>query len=73
MPHRHGSRVETSATLGRKCWAFGYLRQIWEAGGMKAALRTATAAHGLKSRWHFCRFAMRFAELLCLNIGTCGS
>ena len=30
MPHRAGSRVETAATLGRKCWAFAYLTQIWE-------------------------------------------
>ena len=29
MPHRAGARVETAATLGRKCWAFAYLRQIW--------------------------------------------
>lgn len=29
MPHRHGARVETAATLGRKCWAFAYLTHVW--------------------------------------------
>lgn len=29
MPHKEGTRVETPATLGRKCWAFAYLAQVW--------------------------------------------
>ena len=29
MPHKAGARVETAATLGRKCWAFAYLAQVW--------------------------------------------
>ena len=39
--------MESAATLGRKCWAFAYLRQIWEKGGIKVALETATVAHGM--------------------------
>ncbi len=29
MPRKPGSRIESPATLGRKCWAFAYLTQIW--------------------------------------------
>jgi hypothetical protein len=29
MPRKQGSRIESPATLGRKCWAFAYLNQIW--------------------------------------------
>ena len=30
MPRLPGARIESPATLGRKCWAFAYLQQIWE-------------------------------------------
>lgn len=29
MPRKQGARIESPATLGRKCWAFAYLNQIW--------------------------------------------
>lgn len=29
MPRIPGTRIESPATLGRKCWAFAYLKQIW--------------------------------------------
>ena len=29
MPRPPGARIESPATLGRKCWAFAYLAQIW--------------------------------------------
>lgn len=29
MPRKQGARIESPATLGRKCWAFAYLSQIW--------------------------------------------
>jgi len=29
MPAKNGTRVESPATLGRKCWAFAYLAEIW--------------------------------------------
>ena len=29
MPRKPGSRIEAPDTLGRKCWAFAYLRQTW--------------------------------------------
>ena len=29
MPRKTGERIESPATLGRKCWAFAYLAQIW--------------------------------------------
>lgn len=54
MPRKPGDRIESPATLGRKCWAFAYLRQVWSAaegseggGGLKQALVAKAAAHGL--------------------------
>jgi hypothetical protein len=29
MPRLPGTRIESPDTLGRKCWAFAYLRQEW--------------------------------------------
>ena len=29
MPRKEGDRIESPATLGRKCWAFAYLTQVW--------------------------------------------
>lgn len=29
MPRQPGARIESPATLGRKCWAFAYLAQAW--------------------------------------------
>jgi hypothetical protein len=28
-PRKQGTRIESPATLGRKCWTHAYLRQIW--------------------------------------------
>ena len=30
MPRQPGARIEAPDTLGRKCWAFAYLRQLWQ-------------------------------------------
>ena len=32
MPRKAGARIESPATLGRKCWAFAYLNQVWTSG-----------------------------------------
>ena len=45
MPRRPGDRIESPATLGRKCWAFAYLRHVWVP--LKPALEARTVAHGL--------------------------
>jgi hypothetical protein len=29
MPRKQGARIESPATLGRKCWAFAFLMQSW--------------------------------------------
>lgn len=42
MPRKPGARIESPATLGRKCWAFAYLAQIWP--GLKP--RLVSAIHG---------------------------
>jgi len=33
MPRAPGERIESPATLGRKCWAFAFLAQIWTQEG----------------------------------------
>jgi hypothetical protein len=50
MPRNPGDRIESPATLGRKCWAFAYLRQVWisgSGGGLKHSLQAKAAAHAL--------------------------
>jgi len=47
MPRAAGERIEAPDTLGRKCWAFAYLAQTWQAGA--AALARALAAAGLSA------------------------
>ena len=44
MPRVPGTRIESPATLGRKCWAFAYLAEIWDA--LKAPLLASVAASG---------------------------
>ena len=41
MPRKPGARIESPATLGRKCWAFAYLNSIW--AELRPALATAMA------------------------------
>ncbi len=47
MPRHPGDRIEAPDTLGRKCWAFAYLAQMWAAE--QAALASALAAAGLSA------------------------
>ena len=75
MPHRAGARVESAATLGRKCWAFAYLAQVWndppagQGGGtdggvsLRRALQDAASAAGLSVAATFARTTRR-----CLHI-----
>ena len=39
MPRLPGARIESAATLGRKCWAFAYLDHVWPR--LKPALASA--------------------------------
>eukprot|EP00041_Stephanoeca_diplocostata_P013549 m.237689 g.237689 ORF g.237689 m.237689 type:complete len:124 (+) comp19377_c1_seq10:399-770(+) len=41
MPRKPGNRIESPATLGRKCWAFAYLRQLWNATTLERAVAGA--------------------------------
>ena len=45
MPRKEGERIESPATLGRKCWAFAYLAQIWIQ--LKPALERVLPSSGL--------------------------
>lgn len=45
MPRQAGARIESPATLGRKCWAFAYLAQVWTS--LRPALVDAISAAGL--------------------------
>lgn len=44
MPRKPGSRIEAPDTLGRKCWAFAFLRLMWNPSRLQAALRAAGLA-----------------------------
>jgi hypothetical protein len=67
MPREPGSRIESPATLGRKCWAFAYLRQVWAAGGLRNRLLTATDAHGLS----LSGFAKAWDDAVVLTMPLC--
>ena len=41
MPRLPGTRIESPDTLGRKCWAFAYLRQFWDPVALSHALSAA--------------------------------
>jgi len=41
MPRQPGTRIESPGTLGRKCWAFAYLRQVWDPAPLNSALAGA--------------------------------
>eukprot|EP00750_Incisomonas_marina_P032280 INCI9092.1.p1 GENE.INCI9092.1~~INCI9092.1.p1 ORF type:complete len:270 (-),score=30.95 INCI9092.1:84-893(-) len=45
MPRQPGARIESPATLGRKCWAFAYLAQAWPA--LRPKLIGALSSAGL--------------------------
>lgn len=47
MPRVPGARIESPDTLGRKCWAFAYLAQMW--GAEAAPLARALGAAGLSA------------------------
>ena len=41
MPRKAGDRIESPDTLGRKCWAFSYLKQFDVSSSLKDRLRTS--------------------------------
>ena len=45
MPRKPGDRIESPDTLGRKCWAFAYLRQVFNPTELSERL----ASEGLKA------------------------
>lgn len=66
MPHREGARVETAATLGRKCWAFAYLEHVWRAGlGREIADVSAKTGPSLRRLIAAWEHAVRLTMPLC--------
>lgn len=63
QPRKPGARIESPATLGRKCWAFAYLSQFWEPGPLQRAL--AAAGLGLPA------FVAEYAKAMPLTLGLC--
>ena len=49
MPRKPGDRIESPDTLGRKCWAFAYLRQLLPALWQPLADRLAPAGLNLRN------------------------
>ena len=65
MPRKPGERIESPATLGRKCFAFGYLAQIWRA--LRSALLKAAQAAGESLE----TFAATYDNGVVLTMGLC--
>lgn len=41
MPRKEGDRIESPGTLGRKCWAMAYNKQIWKPDELEKVLLDA--------------------------------
>lgn len=41
MPRKEGDRIESAGTLGRKCWAMAYNKQMWNPEPLETALTTS--------------------------------
>ena len=65
MPRKPGSRIESPATLGRKCWAFAYLAQIWPT--TKPALQAALQGTGLS----LASYIQAYDAAVPLTMGLC--
>jgi hypothetical protein len=66
MPRIPGARIESPATLGRKCWAFAYLAEVWI--HLKPALAKAmTRAKGLSLEQMF----TAYDNALSTTMGLC--
>ena len=65
MPRKPGARIESPATLGRKCWAFAYLAQIWPR--LKPLLNQAmsNAGHSLE------KFTIAYDNAIPLTMNLC--
>ena len=62
MPRKPGSRIESPDTLGRKCWAFAYLKQFKH---LVAALQSALAVYGMSMP----AFVAQYNKAIPLTIG----
>lgn len=65
MPRKQGARIESPATLGRKCWAFAYLSQSW------AELRPELLETIVRSKINITLFVAAFDEAVPLSIKLC--
>jgi len=66
MPRKPGERIESPATLGRKCWAFAYLAQQW-GSSLGYALQRIAASGGL----HLSNFLDAFEHALNKTLPLC--
>ncbi|GMH61858.1 hypothetical protein TrRE_jg12820 [Triparma retinervis] len=76
MPRLPGTRVESPATLGRKCWAFAYLEEIWDGraySGNEApqrdALIRAAEEHGYEDIFNY--FVPAYDDAVPLTMELC--
>ena len=68
MPRVPGSRIESPATLGRKCFAFAYLQDIWQNGANQGGLRNALTNINLPS-YYLNKFVQTFdAAIPLMNV-----
>lgn len=65
MPRKPNQRIESPATLGRKCWAFAYLARIWTT--LKPSLIHRLQGTGLS----LSKYIAAYDEAVRLTMGLC--
>jgi hypothetical protein len=65
MPRKPSERIESPATLGRKCFAFGYLAQLWPR--LRPALLKAAQSAGASLEF----FVGAYDRAVPLTMGLC--
>ena len=65
MPRLPGERIESPATLGRKCWAFAHLAQLWVT--LQPQILAATA----RAKVNLSAFVRAFNDAVPMSLGLC--
>ena len=62
MPRKPGTRIESPDTLGRKCWAFAYLKQLWN---------SSIGSIISKAHMNFSNFTVPYGRATALTMSLC--
>eukprot|EP00040_Diaphanoeca_grandis_P009219 m.48049 g.48049 ORF g.48049 m.48049 type:complete len:241 (-) comp20652_c0_seq1:116-838(-) len=68
QPRKPGARIESPATLGRKCWAFAYLKQEWASTSAPFVNALATANQSVPQFVSEYNYAIPLTMMLCHKV-----